>query len=145
MSFHNLVNHFPIIFPIAGILLLLLGMIYSSELVKRTGYLFFVLTAISTFLALNSGEGAEEMVKKFYPSISHKTIHAHEEKAEALQWINTALGGLSLVGIWASWLCYSWKKILFWNIFAVSLLTCYFGYEVGKSGGKIIHIESPNS
>jgi uncharacterized membrane protein len=145
MHFHNLVNHFPIIFPIAGIILLVLGLIYSSELVKRIGYFFFILTAISTFLALNSGEGAEEMVEKFYPSIAHTTIHDHEEKAEVLQWINSVLGVLSLVGIWASWRSYSWKKIVFWGVLVVSLFTCYFGYEVGKSGGKIIHLESSNS
>lgn len=145
MPFHNLVNHFPIIFPVAGIILIILGMIYSSELLKRTGYFFFILTAISTFLALNSGEGAEEMVEKFYPSVAHKTIHAHEEKAENLQWINAILGVLSLVGIWASWMSYSWKKFMLWGIFALSVATCYFGYEVGKSGGKIIHIESSNS
>ena len=145
MQFHNLINHFPILFPIAGIIIILLGVIYSSELLKRTGYFFFILTAVSTFLALNSGEGAEEMVEKFYPSVAHKTIHTHEEKAEILQWINAVLGALSLVGIWASWMSYSWKKMLFWVVLASSILTCYLGYEVGKSGGEIIHLESPNS
>ncbi len=144
MQFHNLVNHFPIIFPIAGIILIILGMIYSSELVKRTGYFFFILTAISTFLALNSGEGAEEAVEQLYPKISHHVIHEHEEKAELLLWVNAALGAISVVAIWASWMSYSLRKFLFWVVLASSLLTCYLGYEVGKSGGEIIHLESSN-
>ena len=95
-------------------------------------------------MALNSGEEAEEAVEKLYPKISHHVIHEHEEKAELLLWVNAALGAVSVVAIWASWMSYSWKKMLFWVVLALSILTCYLGYEVGKSGGEIIHLESPN-
>jgi hypothetical protein len=54
MPFHYPVKNFPIIFPIAGVILLLRGMIYSTETVKQKGSFFFILTVVSAFFYLES-------------------------------------------------------------------------------------------
>lgn len=60
MHLHNIVNHLPILFPFAGIIILLLGIYFKSELLKRVGYFFFVLSAVAAFISMNTGENAEE-------------------------------------------------------------------------------------
>jgi len=68
--FHLLVNHFPILMPIIGMLLLLGGMIFKSEAVKRAAYFTFLVGAIATIPSFSSGEGAEEVVEHMGGAVS---------------------------------------------------------------------------
>ena len=43
---HLVVNHFPIIFPVVGIIVMITGMISKSEAVKRTAYLIFTIGVV---------------------------------------------------------------------------------------------------
>ena len=45
---HLVVNHLPIIIPIAGLAVLASGFILKSEVVKRVAYFLFVIAAICT-------------------------------------------------------------------------------------------------
>ena len=57
--FHLLVNHLPIIVPIIGVVVLLSGIIFRSEIVKRVAYFVFIIGALATLPSMLSGEGAE--------------------------------------------------------------------------------------
>jgi hypothetical protein len=58
---HLLANHFPIIIPVVGLLVMIGGFIFRSEMVKRTSFAIFILGAICTIPAFFTGEGAEEV------------------------------------------------------------------------------------
>ena len=81
---HLVVNHLPIIFPIVGVIVMITGLISKSEAVKRTAFMIFVFGALAAIAAMNTGEGAEELVEDM-PTIGKKIIHEHEEIAEILQ------------------------------------------------------------
>jgi uncharacterized membrane protein len=138
--FHLVVNHLPIIFPLAGIIVLLVGMIIQSEVVKRTAYLLFAIGAISSGVAMASGEGAEEIVEKI-GGIAESYIKRHEEAAELFAILTYILAGLSLASLWASW-----KQKPFASVAAVITLVfacviLYFAKQTGTTGGEIRHTE----
>ena len=86
-------------FPFAGILVVLLGVYFKSELLKRVGYFLFVLSALGAFLSMNTGESAEEAIEDLYPKTTHHWIHEHEEKAELFALLMYGLGLLSLLAM----------------------------------------------
>jgi uncharacterized membrane protein len=138
--FHLMVNHLPIILPIAGVVVLVGGMIVRSELVKRMAYLLFSIGAVAALSAMTSGEGAEEVVENI-AGVTENYIHEHEEKAEVFALMSYILGALSLVGLWASWKGKSYAKLLAFAILALSLVVLFLGKQTGTSGGEIRHTE----
>ena len=138
--FHLVVNHLPIIIPMAALIVLILGLIIKSEVVKRTAYFLFVVGAICTMPAFASGEGAEEMAESL-PGVTEQLIHEHEEKAEAFALLNYALGLISIVAVWASWKQKSFAKWLSIVMLVLALVVIFKGREVGTSGGEIRHTE----
>lgn len=56
--FHLIINHFPIIIPVVGMLILLSGFLIKSPLLKRVAYCLFILGTLFTIPAFASGEAA---------------------------------------------------------------------------------------
>jgi uncharacterized membrane protein len=138
--FHLMVNHLPIILPIAGVIVLVGGMFVRSEIVKRMAYLLFTIGAVAAFSAMASGEGAEEVAENL-AGVTENYIHEHEEKAEVFALVSYILGALSLVGLWASWKGKGFAKLLSFFILALSLVVLFLGKQTGTSGGEIRHTE----
>lgn len=138
--FHLMVNHLPIILPIAGVIVLVGGMFVRSEVVKRMAYLLFTIGAVATLSAMASGEGAEEIAENL-AGVTENYIHEHEEKAEVFALVSYILGALSLVGLWASWKGKGFAKLLSLAILALSLVVLFLGKQTGTSGGEIRHTE----
>jgi uncharacterized membrane protein len=138
--FHLMVNHLPIILPIAGVVVLVGGMVVRSEVVKRMAYLLFSIGAVAALSAMTSGEGAEEVVENI-AGVTENYIHEHEEKAEVFALVSYILGAMSVVGLWASWKGKSFAKLLSFVILALSLVVLFLGKQTGTSGGEIRHTE----
>ncbi len=138
--FHLVFNHFPIIVPIVGMLILIVGFFIDSDVVKRTAFGVFIFGAIMTFPAMFTGEGAEEVAEKL-PGITHDIIHEHEEKAEVFAILSYILGLLSIGALWASLKQKSFANILSIVVLLLGLVGFYLGRQVGTSGGEIRHTE----
>lgn len=138
--FHLVFNHFPIIVPIVGMLILIVGFFVDSDVVKRTAFGVFIFGAIMTFPAMFTGEGAEEVAEKL-PGITHDIIHEHEEKAEVFAILSYILGLLSIGALWASLKQKSFANILAIAVLVLGLVGFYLGRQVGTSGGEIRHTE----
>ena len=93
---HLVVNHLPIIFPIVGVIVMITGLISKSEAVKRTAFMIFVFGALAAIAAMNTGEGAEEVVENIN-GVSENFIESHEEAAETFAILSYILGGISLL------------------------------------------------
>ena len=137
---HLVTNHLPIIIPFIALVVLLIGLISKSEAVKRTAFFLFILGAISTFPAFESGEEAEEIVEHL-AGVSHDLIHEHEEKAELFMVLSYLLGAMSLVGLWANWKKKKFADTLMYVIALYSIIVLYMAKETGTSGGEIRHPE----
>lgn len=138
--YHLVVNHLPIIAPLLGAIILLGGIILKNNTVKKTALVVFIFGSATAFLAMYTGEGAEEIVEKIQ-GVSEDLIKNHEEMAEKFAFANYFLGFLSLIGLWVAW-----KKESFFNLITSIILLASFGVlflakQTGTSGGEIMHPE----
>lgn len=138
--FHLVVNHLPIIFPLVGIIILIIGLISKSDAVNRTAYIIFILGAISAIISMVSGEGAEEVVEKIN-GISETYIKAHEESAEVFAILIYILGGISIIGLWTSFKNKSVSNVIPFVTIAFALVVLFFARQTGTTGGEIRHTE----
>ena len=137
---HLVVNHLPIIFPIVGVIVMITGLISKSEAVKRTAFMIFVFGALAAIAAMNTGEGAEEVVENIN-GVSENFIESHEEAAETFAILSYILGGISLLGLWASFKQKSFSSIISIATLAFAFVVLFFAKQTGTTGGEIRHTE----
>lgn len=137
---HLIVNHFPILFPIAGVIIMIVGIAFRSAAVRRTALLMFILGALMAIAAMVSGEGAEEIVEQL-SGVEEYFVETHEEAAERFAIVSYVLGGLSLLGLWVSFKHESLARIMNRVILVFALVALYFAMDAGTTGGEIRHPE----
>ena len=137
---HLLINHFPIIVPIIGLLVMIGGFYFRSEIVKRTAYVIFILGAILTIPAFVTGGGAEDVVKQIQ-GVEKSFIETHEEIADIFAVLSYILGGVSVFGLWASIKQKSFSNTLAVITILFSLIVLFFAAKTGTTGGEIRHTE----
>ena len=137
---HLVINHFPIIALILGVLVLLIGILAKSSVTRRVGLLLFLIAGITAMVATSTGEGAEEIVEHM-PNADHDLIHEHEEHAEAMMPFMWGIIALSLVAMFLEWKKKSMAMIDSITVLLVGMIATYFAREVGTSGGEISHPE----
>jgi len=140
---HLVVNHLPIIFPIVGVIIMITGFISKSEAVKRTAYMIFILGAFTTIAAMSTGEEAEEVVENIN-GVTENYIKIHEETAETFALLSYILGGISLIGLWASFKQKPFSTIISIGTLIFAIVVLYFGKQTGTTGGEIRHTEIRN-
>jgi uncharacterized membrane protein len=137
---HLVVNHLPIIFPFVGAIVMIVGLVSKSEAVKRTSLMIFVLGALASVAAMSTGEGAEEVVENI-AGVTENYIKTHEEAAETFAILSYVLGGISLVGLWASFKQKTFSSILTLSTLTLSFVVLFFAKQTGTTGGEIRHTE----
>ena len=138
--YHLSVNHFPLIFPVLGIIIMLIGLIFKSEAIKRTAYFVFILTALASFLAISTGGHAEEMLEKG-SEFSKQLIHEHEEIAEVFAIWTYVLAVLSLIGFVLSLKLSKFSDAFTMLTILVAISALYFARRTATTGGEIRHVE----
>jgi len=137
---HLALNHLPITFVVIGVLIMIFGILYRSELIKRIGYSVFFLAAVFGFIALNTGEEAKQIVEGAKGVNSH-LIAVHEQKAiEFLVYIYV-LGVLSLIGFLLNWKKKYFSKIIGIVTVIFAFIVLYYALQTGITGGEIRHPE----
>jgi len=137
---HLIFNHFPIIIPIIGFLVMLVGFAFRSELIKRTALGLFILGALFTLPAFGTGEDAEELIENL-PGIEKKYMESHEEAAETFAYLSYGLGVFSLIGFWAHWKQKSLANSISIAVLLLAVVVLFFAKEAGTTGGEIRHPE----
>ena len=137
---HLIFNHFPIVIPIIGFLVMLVGFAIRSELLKRTALGLFILGALFTLPAFGTGEDAEELIENL-PGIEEKYIESHEEAAEIFAYLSYGLGVFSLIGFWANWKQKPLANSISVAVFLLAVVVLFFAKEAGTTGGEIRHPE----
>ena len=137
---HLVVNHLPIIFPIVGIIILLIGVFIKSEVSKRNAYIVFILGALASVAAMATGEGAEEGVGHL-AGVSESLIKTHEEAAELFARLSYVLGAVSLVALVSSFKNFTLSRFAPVAVGILAVVSLYFAQEAGRTGGEIRHTE----
>lgn len=137
---HLLVNHFPIVGTIIGSLVLSVGILLGKQEVKLTALGIFIFSAIFSFFALYTGEGAEEIVEKI-SGIDKKLIHEHKEYAEIFFNITIVVAIVALISFVTEIKKISWSKYLVILCLLIAIASSIAAKFVGTSGGEIRHTE----
>ena len=140
---HLLVNHLPIFLPLFGLIMLIIGIVSKSEIVKRVSLAMFVFAGLFAFIASSTGEGAEEIVEEL--KRSHDLIHEHEEAADTFALLSYVLAIFSIVAFWFNWKKHPFKDLSMYIALLISVIVIYFSYPTGQTGGEITHPEVNNS
>lgn len=140
---HLVVNHLPIIFPIVGVIIMITGLISKSEAVKRTAFMIFIFGALAAIAAMNTGEGAEDVVEKIN-GVTENFIEIHEETAETFAILSYILCGISLLGLWASFKQKSFSSIISIATLIFAFVVLFIAKQTGTTGGEIRHTEIRN-
>lgn len=137
---HLLVNHFPIVGTILGLLVLIGGIYFKNTPIKNTACFLFLIAAVFAVFSMTTGDGAEKLVKDM-PDIGRKIIHNHEELAEKFAIILYLLAVVSVIGIITN--IKNHPKAIFFSyaILVIALVAVFFSAKVGTSGGEIRHTE----
>lgn len=140
---HLIVNHVPIFSMLFGVLILGWGLWKKSEQIQGIAALLFIIGAIASYVAIESGEGAEEVIEESsVVSVSHDAIHEHEEAAEVAFWFSLLTGGLAVVGLFANSYNIRYKNVLAGVLLVSSLVALGTLIYTGYQGGKIHHPEA---
>lgn len=140
LHLHLVVNHMPIIFPIVGIIILLIGILTKSEVTKRNAYVIFILGAITSIAAMGTGEGAEDSATKI-AGLSENLIKKHEEVSEIFATLTYVLGAISLIALIASLKNSVISKYAPFVVGIFAVVALFFAQKAGTTGGEIRHTE----
>lgn len=137
---HLVVNHLPIMFPLVAVIVLITGLLSKSVAVQRTAFMLFAIGAITTALAMSTGEGAEDIVEKIR-GVNKDYIETHEEEAETFAVLSYILGGVSLLGFWVSVKRTKALAAFSYLLLALSCVVLFFAQQTATTGGEIRHTE----
>src|SRR5262245_41086771 len=98
---HLLLNHFPIIGTIVGLLLFLSSFFGENQDLRRGSLIIFASVALLTIPTFMSGVGAQLKLTA-EPGVSTALIERHEGAAMFSLWFMEITGALALVGLWQS-------------------------------------------
>lgn len=137
---HLLINHFPILGFVFGILVLVAGMISRNNSVKLAAFGLFVFSALMAIPAFLTGEPAEDTVKNI-AGITEDLISTHEKAASLALWFVIPTGLISLLAFWSVWKNDRLAKALTIITLLLSMGVSIMMFWVGKTGGQIRHSE----
>lgn len=138
--FHLVINHLPMVCLLIGALVLIAGIVLKKTEVKLTALGILIFAAVTSPIALYTGEGAEDVVENL-EGISEGLIHTHEEYAESFNTLTLILGGLALLTFVAEMKKVSFSKYLMILCLAIAIADGVLASYVGISGGEIRHSE----
>jgi uncharacterized membrane protein len=133
---HLLLNHLPVVGVLAGIPILLTGLLKKKSLLTETALWLFLASAIITVPVYFSGDNAEHEVEE-YALVSEHELEEHEDWGKRSLWLGGALGFLALLGILQLRKNPEAAQKLLWAIFIFSLLTMVSHGITSMEGGKI--------
>ncbi|MGB7441514.1 MAG: hypothetical protein WA919_10630 [Coleofasciculaceae cyanobacterium] len=137
---HLILNHFPIVGAIFGLLLLIYALIKHSEDLKQASYWTFIIIALITIPVFYAGTQAATVIHNF-PDVSDSLIHKHREVAEQALIALEILGAMSLVGLF---LFRDAKKTPIWfttTLLVVTVIATGLVSWTGLQGGIVRHTE----
>lgn len=139
VQIHLMMNHVPLVAPVAAGLLLVIGFAVKSQPVIRTGLLTLIAAALFALPVYFTGEPVEEVAERL-PGVTQSSIETHESSAKA----TIALLGLLGAGSIAVLLAYR-RKALPLGVGGVMLALCLVAAGqvawTAHLGGQIRHTE----
>jgi uncharacterized membrane protein len=138
---HLLLNHFPIIVNVTGVLVILAAIAWRSDAVVRAGLLLLVIAALFCVPTFMTGDGAADVVRHM-DGVDAAAIKPHNQSA------GYTLTLLSIEGVaaLAAWIFYRRPKELprwaVMTLLAFSIIASAHATYTAMLGGRIHHPET---
>jgi uncharacterized membrane protein len=138
---HLIINHFPVIGFLFGLLFVAYAMLRKSEELKKTSLGFLVLVALITVPVYFTGDQAGDIMERL-PDVSKSFVEQHEEAA------SVALTGAVILGLAAFGGLFFFRRAATmpsWFMVLTLILTFVVNGLVGLTanlGGQIRHPEA---
>jgi hypothetical protein len=136
---HLLVNHVPIIGGAFASVVLAWGVIRNNKSIVGMALVFFILLGAASFVAHQTGEGAEEVLEHSTAAYNHDMIHAHEEAAFPAHLAMMFTAFAAIITLAVSKLRDG--RIMPIVVLVLSLVAFGLMARAGNLGGKIVHTE----
>lgn len=137
---HLMINHVPILATFFSTAILVWGIAANQEAIKKVALIGFILAGLTAVIAVQSGEGAEDIVESV-PGVSEDVIHEHEEAAETAQWLTIILGVTAIAGFFMMSRQARFTTLTLWLLLVYSLVVGSMLAYTAYLGGKIMHPE----
>ena len=139
-QFHLLLNHLPVIIPILGAPILVVGILTKSSDTQKVGLCLLILSALIAIPTYLTGGPAQRLIKN-YPNVSRLAISEHEEAAQLSLIAIEIVGAISLLLlVWAQLGKQiprtAWATVLFLSVSSTGLIV-----RTAHLGGQIRHEE----
>jgi len=140
--FHLIVNHISLFTSFFGLIALIWFFARKSPEMLVAACLLFVVTGAGAFLADESGEKAEHIVKELQlPGVEKAMIHTHEEAADYAVINSYILAGLGVLILYFSKKHPNWVKRTTWLALLFALMASTSMARTAYLGGLIRHTE----
>ena len=93
---HLLLNHFPVIGTLIGVMILLYGLLIKNINIQKVSLATIVVMTLIAIPVFLTGEPAEEAVENL-PGVAESIIESHEEAAEVAFWVMMLTGVFALI------------------------------------------------
>jgi uncharacterized membrane protein len=137
---HLVLNHFPVVGTVLGLLLLLWALARRSEELKGGACGLFVLAGLLALPTYWTGEPAEDRVKGL-PGVAQALIEEHEEAAMFAVIASAVLGAMALTALALARLRGRIPRSLTGAILVLAVLTTAIMVRTASLGGRIHHEE----
>lgn len=137
---HLLVNHLPIIIPMIAIIARISAFFLKSDALKQFAMILLIVSGVFSFMAMQSGERAEEMIEQT-AFFSESYVHEHEEAAEVYAICTYIIATLAAIALWADFTKKKFALLLTEITLGLCIISMYFAQKTGSTGGEIRHEE----
>lgn len=139
---HLAINHLPIAATFFGILILIGGMTFANNGVKKTGLIMLIFAGLISIPTVASGEKAEDIIENMgFGEEVHHAIHEHEEMAEAARWVSLGVAVLALLAFYFHQMKKAPAKLFTILTLIGAIGSMIYFFYVAESGGEISHTE----
>ncbi len=138
---HLLVNHFPVMGLLFGLILLAVSLFPKQHSLKKAALVTIILASLSTIVANSTGEAAEE-IKEAIGNTNHELIHEHEESAEVSLWLMLVVAGLAGGTLYLMRKSHPRSHLLQSATLGLGILVFFWLVQVYNLGGQISHPEA---
>lgn len=137
---HLVINHFPIIGVIIGMLITGTGYFIKNQTVTLTGLATLLFAALASVFAFLTGDPAEDLLKSM-PEIPASLISRHEDIASVAMYLILPTGILSALGLYNAIKKEKTNRIIILLTVVFSVLASAAMVYAGRTGGQIRHSE----
>ncbi len=135
---HPKIAHFPIVLFLSYVVLEIISAFSKKEVFSKVAHITLLLGVITAFLAVLTGQQAEELASKWDKAgtiMPLKAIGKHEDLANLTMWYFVAILIIRTFLVLKKKFTVNVKYIFV----VLALLGTYFIYQAGEYGGKLVY------